>query len=106
MQLIYRSKVHGVSADLIDQRHRICGDCGAYLGIRDNDRRLADHFGGKLHRSFVFIREKLAELKKSAPERREQLRRKQGDSTGSDSRHSVERRRFHLSFRYQSLSLQ
>ena len=28
----------------------------AYLGIHDNDRRLADHFGGKLHLGFIEIR--------------------------------------------------
>ena len=36
--------------------------CSAYLGIHDNDRRLADHFGGKLHLGFIQIREKLVEL--------------------------------------------
>ena len=30
--------------------------CSAYLGIHDNDRRLADHFGGKLHLGFIQIR--------------------------------------------------
>ena len=28
----------------------------------DNDRRLADHFGGKLHIGFVTIREKINQL--------------------------------------------
>lgn len=36
--------------------------CSAYLGIHDNDIRLADHFGGKLHLGFMAIRDKLAEL--------------------------------------------
>ena len=40
----------------------MCEVCSAYLGIHDNDRRLADHFGGKLHLGFIKIREKLAEL--------------------------------------------
>ena len=31
------------------QKLRVCEVCSAYLGIHDNDRRLADHFGGKLH---------------------------------------------------------
>lgn len=45
------------------QKLRVCEVCSAYLGIHDNDRRLADHFGGKLHLGFIQIREKLAELK-------------------------------------------
>lgn len=45
------------------QKLRVCEVCSAYLGIHDNDRRLADHFGGKLHLGFITIREKLAELK-------------------------------------------
>lgn len=45
------------------QKLRVCEVCSAYLGIHDNDRRLADHFGGKLHLGFIEIREKLEELK-------------------------------------------
>lgn len=45
------------------QKLRVCEVCSAYLGIHDNDRRLADHFGGKLHLGFIKIREKLDELK-------------------------------------------
>lgn len=44
------------------QKLRVCDVCSAYLGIHDNDRRLADHFGGKLHLGFIKIREKLTEL--------------------------------------------
>lgn len=46
------------------QKLRVCEVCSAYLGIHDNDRRLADHFGGKLHLGFIQIREKLDDLKK------------------------------------------
>lgn len=45
------------------QKLRVCEVCGAYLGIHDNDRRLADHFGGKLHIGFIEIRDKLEDLK-------------------------------------------
>ncbi|XP_022247609.1 putative RNA-binding protein Luc7-like 1 [Limulus polyphemus] len=45
------------------QKLRVCEVCSAYLGLHDNDRRLADHFGGKLHLGFITIREKLDELK-------------------------------------------
>nr|XP_022316485.1 putative RNA-binding protein Luc7-like 1 isoform X2 [Crassostrea virginica]XP_022318873.1 putative RNA-binding protein Luc7-like 1 isoform X2 [Crassostrea virginica] len=54
------------------QKLRVCEVCSAYLGIHDNDRRLADHFGGKLHLGFITIREKLEELKKSIADRRMQ----------------------------------
>merc|ERR1719410_100123 len=52
------------------QKLRVCEVCSAYLGIHDNDRRLADHFGGKLHLGFIKIREKLAELLLTFEERR------------------------------------
>lgn len=45
------------------QKLRVCEVCSAYLGLHDNDRRLADHFGGKLHLGFIQIREKLEQLK-------------------------------------------
>ena len=37
------------------QKLRVCEVCSAYLGIHDNDRRLADHFGGKLHLGFIKV---------------------------------------------------
>ncbi|CAB3361926.1 Hypothetical predicted protein [Cloeon dipterum] len=52
------------------QKLRVCEVCSAYLGIHDNDRRLADHFGGKLHLGFIKIREKLSELQATMEERR------------------------------------
>jgi len=54
------------------QKLRVCEVCGAYLGIHDNDRRLADHFGGKLHLGFITIRTKLDELKQLVTDRRAQ----------------------------------
>lgn len=32
----------------VNQKLRVCEVCGAFLSISDNDRRLADHFGGTL----------------------------------------------------------
>lgn len=52
------------------QKLRVCEVCSAYLGIHDNDRRLADHFGGKLHLGFIQIREKLGELQATMDVRR------------------------------------
>ncbi|XP_061414522.1 putative RNA-binding protein Luc7-like 1 isoform X1 [Lethenteron reissneri] len=55
------------------QKLRVCEVCSAYLGLHDNDRRLADHFGGKLHLGFIEIREKLQELKKLVEEKRDKI---------------------------------
>lgn len=33
------------------QKLRVCDVCGAYLSVLDSDRRLADHFGGKVRES-------------------------------------------------------
>merc|ERR1719350_2206466 len=52
------------------QKLRVCEVCSAYLGIHDNDRRLADHFGGKLHLGFIKIREDLAKLEVTMEVRR------------------------------------
>ncbi|XP_027796717.2 putative RNA-binding protein Luc7-like 1 isoform X3 [Marmota flaviventris] len=49
------------------QKLRVCEVCSAYLGLHDNDRRLADHFGGKLHLGFIQIREKLDQLRVTLP---------------------------------------
>ncbi|TWW81444.1 putative RNA-binding protein Luc7-like 1 isoform X1 [Takifugu flavidus] len=53
------------------QKLRVCEVCSAYLGLHDNDRRLADHFGGKLHLGFIQIREKLDQLKKAVVDKQE-----------------------------------
>ncbi|XVF07008.1 hypothetical protein REPUB_Repub06bG0100600 [Reevesia pubescens] len=47
---------------ITDQKLRVCDICGAFLSVYDSDRRLADHFGGKLHLGYMQIRDKLAEL--------------------------------------------
>lgn len=68
------------------QKLRVCEVCSAYLGIHDNDRRLADHFGGKLHLGFITIRERLEDLRKLVDEKRakgafnEVRDQRQGDS--------------------------
>ncbi|KAJ6835970.1 luc7-like protein [Iris pallida] len=47
---------------ITDQKLRVCDICGAFLSVYDSDRRLADHFGGKLHLGYMQIREKLSEM--------------------------------------------
>jgi len=56
------SKELAVSSSSQQQKLRVCDICGAFLSIYDSDRRLADHFGGKLHLGYLQIREKLTEL--------------------------------------------
>merc|ERR1712126_771437 len=67
-ELEYRNSMPASSYQ--QQKLRVCEICSAYLGIHDNDRRLADHFGGKLHLGFIQIREKLAELQATMDIRR------------------------------------
>ncbi|CAF1076816.1 unnamed protein product [Rotaria sp. Silwood1] len=73
------------------QKLRVCEVCSAYLGIHDNDRRLADHFGGKLHLGFIQIREKLADLKKRVNdlnEKRDLERQNRRNSPSPSSRNN------------------
>lgn len=65
------------------QKLRVCDICSAHLGIHDNDRRLVDHFSGKLHLGFIFIREKLEELKTKVEELRE--KRKHDKETNKET---------------------
>lgn len=44
------------------QKLQVCEQCGAYLSRLDNDRRLADHFVGKIHLGYVQMRGAYAEL--------------------------------------------
>ncbi|WZZ38526.1 hypothetical protein YC2023_034785 [Brassica napus] len=65
---------------ITDQKLRLCDICGAFLSIYDSDRRLADHFGGKLHLGYMLIRDKLAELQERSRERESSKERDRGDS--------------------------
>ncbi|KAL8051964.1 hypothetical protein ABFX02_06G181500 [Erythranthe guttata] len=56
------SKYTAADVRITDQKLRVCDICGAFLSVYDSDRRLADHFGGKLHLGYMLIREKLADL--------------------------------------------
>ncbi|XP_017878663.1 putative RNA-binding protein Luc7-like 1 isoform X3 [Ceratina calcarata] len=81
------------------QKLRVCEVCSAYLGIHDNDRRLADHFGGKLHLGFIKIREKLAELQKTMEERRKEKRESLMDRRRDRDRDDRDNRRGGLGYR-------
>ncbi|KAK6465889.1 U1 snRNP protein [Scheffersomyces coipomensis] len=45
------------------QKLQVCEGCGAYLSRLDSDRRLADHFIGKIHMGYVQMRQAYEELK-------------------------------------------
>ncbi|XP_028261557.1 putative RNA-binding protein Luc7-like 1 [Parambassis ranga] len=71
---VYRNSMPASSFQ--QQKLRVCEVCSAYLGLHDNDRRLADHFGGKLHLGFIEIREKLDKLRKAVEDKQERMRMK------------------------------
>jgi LUC7 N_terminus len=58
------------------QKLQVCDVCGAYLSRLDNDRRLADHFYGKMHLGYAQMRKTFEilqkELKGKAPPPRQQ----------------------------------
>ncbi|KAJ4967939.1 hypothetical protein NE237_014640 [Protea cynaroides] len=79
------SKYTAADVRITDQKLRVCDICGAFLSVYDSDRRLADHFGGKLHLGYMQIREKLAELQEE--------RNKSRKIRAEDDRRSKERSR-------------
>ncbi|GMF52165.1 unnamed protein product [[Candida] boidinii] len=60
------SRTYADMLDNLNQSHQqklqVCDICGAYLSRLDNDRRLADHFVGKIHLGYVEMRNALKEL--------------------------------------------
>ncbi|RXH82589.1 hypothetical protein DVH24_036930 [Malus domestica] len=81
--IVDSSKYTAADVRITDQKLRVCDICGAFLSVYDSDRRLADHFGGKLHLGYIQIREKLAELQEEKNKSRKVDR--------SDDRRSKER---------------
>lgn len=75
------------------QKLRVCEVCSAFLGIHDNDRRLADHFGGKLHVGFITLRSKLAELQQTMDERRVKRERERNERPRDSPTRSTSHRR-------------
>ncbi|XP_047334428.1 U1 snRNP-associated protein usp106-like [Impatiens glandulifera] len=67
------TKYTAADVRITDQKLRVCDICGAFLSVYDSDRRLADHFGGKLHLGYMQIRDKLAELKDERTKKRKAL---------------------------------
>ncbi|KAJ3675384.1 hypothetical protein LUZ60_004426 [Juncus effusus] len=75
---------------ITDQKLRLCDICGAFLSVYDSDRRLADHFGGKLHMGYMLIREKLHDLYEERENRRKKVRE---ESERRSKERSVDRER-------------
>ncbi|PIN23217.1 Spliceosome subunit [Handroanthus impetiginosus] len=88
--MVDSSKYTAADVRITDQKLRVCDICGAFLSVYDSDRRLADHFGGKLHLGYMQIREKLAELQEEKDKKRkafeEERRSKDRRSRDRDSR--------------------
>ncbi|XP_038993254.1 putative RNA-binding protein Luc7-like 2 isoform X1 [Hibiscus syriacus] len=75
------SKYTAADVRITDQKLRVCDICGAFLSVYDSDRRLADHFGGKLHLGYMQIRDRIAELQE-----RNKSRKLDRDDDRSDRR--------------------
>ncbi|GAB4835369.1 hypothetical protein Ancab_000279 [Ancistrocladus abbreviatus] len=93
------AKYTAADVRITDQKLRVCDICGAFLSVYDSDRRLADHFGGKLHLGYMQIREKLAELqeernksRKEREDRRSKERSRDHDREPSKDRDKRDRR--------------
>ena len=65
-----RSMTDVSGASTTNQKLQVCDVCSAYLSKLDNDRRLADHFGGKMHMGFSRMRQDLAALQHKLAGRR------------------------------------
>ncbi|XP_046856709.1 putative RNA-binding protein Luc7-like 2 isoform X2 [Xenia sp. Carnegie-2017] len=89
---VYRNTLP--SSSLQQQKLRVCEVCAAYLSLYDNDRRLADHFGGKLHMGFIKIRERIKELEDAVARKREEReleRAKRRDERNKEDKRQKER---------------
>ncbi|KAL2059800.1 hypothetical protein VTL71DRAFT_10184 [Oculimacula yallundae] len=64
------------------QKLQVCDVCGAYLSRLDNDRRLADHFYGKMHLGYAQMRKTFDAFPKELRTRRPMVSDEGGDSPG------------------------
>ncbi|KAI5270446.1 LUC7-domain-containing protein [Aureobasidium subglaciale] len=69
------------------QKLQVCDVCGAYLSRLDNDRRLADHFFGKMHLGYAQMRKTYQQLQKDLQGRQPPVREEPaGPRGGYDDR--------------------
>jgi LUC7 N_terminus len=64
------------------QKLQVCDVCGAYLSRLDNDRRLADHFYGKMHLGYAQMRKTYEALQKESKGRAPPVRPEDGSPGG------------------------
>jgi len=74
------------------QKLRVCDVCGAYLSVLDSDRRLADHFGGKMHLGYHELRNMLTKFREERDKRKAQAAPPPVPSSGSATGRSSEHR--------------
>ncbi|KAH9071158.1 small nuclear ribonucleoprotein [Lactarius deliciosus] len=67
------------------QKLRVCDVCGAYLSVLDSDRRLADHFGGKMHLGYHELRNMLTKFREEREKRKTQAAPPPAPSSGGGS---------------------
>lgn len=64
------------------QKLQVCDVCGAYLSRLDNDRRLADHFYGKMHLGYAQMRKTYEQLQKELKGRPPPARQDESNPAG------------------------
>lgn len=64
------------------QKLQVCDVCGAYLSRLDNDRRLADHFYGKMHLGYAQMRRTYDGLQKELKGRPPPMRQEENNPAG------------------------
>ncbi|OXV08807.1 hypothetical protein Egran_03430 [Elaphomyces granulatus] len=67
------------------QKLQVCDVCGAYLSRLDNDRRLADHFYGKMHMGYSDMRKTFKKLNEELKGRPTPVRHDDGGFADEDS---------------------
>jgi hypothetical protein len=68
------------------QKLQVCDVCGAYLSRLDNDRRLADHFYGKMHLGYAQMRKTFDGFPKELRGRRPQPMADEGGDSPANGR--------------------
>lgn len=68
------------------QKLQVCDVCGAYLSRLDNDRRLADHFYGKMHLGYAQMRKTFEAFPKELRSRRPPPMAEEGDHSPAGGR--------------------
>lgn len=74
------------------QKLQVCDVCGAYLSRLDNDRRLADHFFGKMHIGYAQMRRAHTALKEQLRDRKPPHRDESSYSSAPNNNRSGESR--------------